>query len=89
VATFAVCGAHPNPLVFEDTADSLIKAAKTITSNLFSRSACNVLTISTDEPQPLPLKAINPPADAPIEILLHTAVDPPALSLTKAEIPSP
>jgi hypothetical protein len=86
VATLAVCGAHPNPLVFEETSNALTNEAKAISSLL--RSARNVITISTDEPQALPLKAVNPPADAGIKIQFPTAANPPAISLTKAEIDS-
>jgi hypothetical protein len=45
-----------------------------------------VITISIDEPQTLPLKEVNPPADAAIEIQFPTTADPTAISLPKAEI---
>lgn len=83
MAILAVCGAHPNPLLFEETANAFTKLAKNTATKYSIR---NVIITSTHQLQKLPLTVINPPADAPTEIQLPTAVDPPAISLTEAEI---
>jgi hypothetical protein len=88
VATLAVCGANPNPFLFEETANALIDRAKDIATKYSLLSTRNVIKTGIDELKTLPLTAVNPPADAPIEIQLPIAADPPAISLTEAEIPS-
>lgn len=85
MATLAVCGAFPNPHLFEETSKAFINRAKQVATKYSIR---NVITTIIHENQTLPLAVVNPPADAPIEIQLPTAADPPAISLTEVEIPS-
>jgi hypothetical protein len=86
VATLAVCGVHPNPLLFEEAANAFKYLAKNTATK---HSIRDVITTSTHELQTLPLAVVNAPADARRRInQLPTAVDPPAISPTQAEIAS-
>jgi hypothetical protein len=86
MATLAVCGVHPNPLLFEETANAFKNLALNTATKNFIR---NVITTSIHELPTLPLAVVNPPADAQTRInQLPIEVDPPAISLIEAEISS-
>lgn len=85
MATLAVCGAYPKPHLFEETSKAFTNQAKHVATKYSLR---NAITTIIHEDQTLPLPVVNIPADAPIEIQLPTAADPPAISLKEVEIPS-